>query len=299
MQAGMTGLKRLLGPAVLGVLVLAACSSPSLIAQRTQTIATPPANGQPAVVPSASASAVPAVLPAPDPLADLAAALRVVEVRIRDYRTHYTQLPALAESQQTLYQQLVLHPAWMTRVISLMPPDLKAVVQDNVAAISQIRTLNGVRSALPRWRIVEPPDPDVLLTDYQQAQSQYGVPWQYLAAIHLIETSMSRIQGTSSAGALGPMQFMPGTWAIFGRGDVNNPHDAIMAAARYLRASGAPGNMRRAIYSYNNSWLYVNAVTAYATVMQSDPRAFFGYYFWQVYVLTPSGDVVLPQGFGS
>lgn len=295
----MLAVKRVLGPGVLGLLVVAAgCAVPSVSSRSGETVMVAPSARPSDAAPRATLSAIPAVAPTPDdPLAGLAQSLAVVELRIRSYRTRYTQLPALAQSQQAIYQQLVLHPGWVSRVVGLLPQGLQPVVQANVTAISQIRTLNGVRSALPRWRIVQPPDPDVLLAYYKEVEAQYGIGWQYLAAIHLIETSMSRIQGTSSAGALGPMQFMPGTWAIYGRGDVNNPHDAIMAAGRYLRAAGAPQNMPRAIYSYNNSWLYVNAVLSYARVMQADPRAFFGYYFWQVYVLTRSGDVLLPEGF--
>jgi membrane-bound lytic murein transglycosylase B len=132
---------------------------------------------------------------------------------------------------------------------------------------------------------------------YEEAQQAYGVPWQYLAAINLIETNMGRIQGLSSAGAQGPMQFMPATWAFYGHGDVNNPHDAIMAAGRYLKAHGAPANMTHAVYAYNPSMLYVNAVALYAQQMFSDSRTFLAYYNWQVYVPTPTGDTLLPEGF--
>ena len=108
---------------------------------------------------------------------------------------------------------------------------------------------------------------------------------------------MGRIRGRSTAGAQGPMQFMPATWDAYGRGDINDPADAIEAAARYLAASGAPQDMRGALWSYNHSDLYVDAVSAYAEVMKADPRAFRGYYHWQVYFRTPQGDVHLPEGY--
>ena len=67
------------------------------------------------------------------------------------------------------------------------------------------------------------------------------MPWTYLAAIHLVETRMGRIRGASTAGARGPMQFLPSTWALYGAGgDINDPRDAILAAARLLRHHGAP-----------------------------------------------------------
>ncbi len=55
------------------------------------------------------------------------------------------------------------------------------------------------------------------------------------------------------------------TWARFGRGgDVYDPHFAIPAAARYLCAHGAPGDLRRALYAYNRSGAYVAKVMAIA-----------------------------------
>src|SRR5438270_598045 len=141
------------------------------------------------------------------------------------------------------------------------------------------------------------PSAEVLMGYYNEAQQASGAPWQYLAAINLIETNMGRIQGLSSAGAQGPMQFMPATWASYGRGDVNNPRDAILAAGRYLHTHGAPGDMNRAVYAYNPSWLYVRAVMLYAKQMFADSRAYLGYYNWQVYVQTTNGEVLLPEGF--
>jgi membrane-bound lytic murein transglycosylase B len=111
---------------------------------------------------------------------------------------------------------------------------------------------------------------------------------------------MGRIRGTSSAGAQGPMQFLPSTWARYGEGgDINDPRDSIMAAGRYLKAAGAPGDLGRALYAYNHSQHYVRAVTLYAEQMRTDERTYAGYHAWQVYYITPSGDALLPEGYGS
>lgn len=100
---------------------------------------------------------------------------------------------------------------------------------------------------------------------YRDAATASGLDWTILAAIGSVETDHGRIQGgacaISSAGARGPMQFMPGTWASYGGGgDICSPADAIPAAARYLKASGAPGDYHAAILSYNHSESYYAAV---------------------------------------
>jgi membrane-bound lytic murein transglycosylase B len=86
------------------------------------------------------------------------------------------------------------------------------------------------------------------------------------------------------------MQFLPSTWRAYGLGgDVRDPHDAIFGAANYLRAAGAPGSYRRALYAYNPSALYVDAVLRYARRIARSPSAFLTYYSWQIFVRTPSG----------
>jgi membrane-bound lytic murein transglycosylase B len=92
---------------------------------------------------------------------------------------------------------------------------------------------------------------------------------------------------------------MPATWEGYGEGgDINSPHDAIVGAARYLAANGfADGNVDGALFRYNNSTSYVNAIKDLAAVLALDPRAFAGYYRWEVYYVTTVGDVHLPVGY--
>jgi hypothetical protein len=116
--------------------------------------------------------------------------------------------------------------------------------------------------------------------------------------VNFIETRMGRIVGLSTAGANGPMQFIPSTWDAYGLGgDVTNPRDAILGAANYLAASGGPADMRRALYAYNPSNAYVWAVTMYALTMADDPRAFDGYWNWGVRYRHAGGIVELPVGW--
>jgi hypothetical protein len=121
--------------------------------------------------------------------------------------------------------------------------------------------------------------PPFLLPIYQAAGIQYGVPWQVLAAINQIETDYGRDLATSSAGAVGWMQFLPSTWrrwgvAATGDGiaDPYNPVDAIFTAARYLAAAGAARNLPAAIYAYNHAGWYVQSVLLRARLIGGIPN---------------------------
>jgi membrane-bound lytic murein transglycosylase B len=188
--------------------------------------------------------------------------------------------------------------AFRHRTLSSLSPSTAQTTRSQVRAARLLRTLTGPEKVLPRWRIVAPPPAAELLGHYRKAQRRTGVPWTYLAAIHLVETRMGRIRGTSNAGAQGPMQFMPATWELYGGGgDIDDPRDAILAAARLLRANGAPGDMSRALWHYNQSDNYVRAVTEYARTMQRSPAAYRGYWHWRVLFRHTRGTVVLPVGY--
>jgi hypothetical protein len=130
--------------------------------------------------------------------------------------------------------------------------------------------LPGVLSqplATPFFVTDAPVIPRFLVGLYKQAGRRYHVPWPILAAINEIETDFGRNVAVSPAGATGWMQFMPGTWRTYGvdadHDGVKNPddpRDAIFAAARYLKASGAKHDMRRAIFAYNHAGWYVDSI---------------------------------------
>jgi cell wall-associated NlpC family hydrolase len=126
--------------------------------------------------------------------------------------------------------------------------------------------------------------PPEYLQLFQAAGARYGIPWEVLAGIGKVECddgqnpdpSCTKEGAVNSAGAGGPMQFLGSTWAIYGvdangdgRADRWDPADAIFAAARYLRASGAPRELQRAIFAYNHSQSYVEAVLHWASVYES------------------------------
>jgi murein DD-endopeptidase MepM/ murein hydrolase activator NlpD len=120
--------------------------------------------------------------------------------------------------------------------------------------------------------------PPFLLPIYQAAGSAYGVPWEVLAAINEVETDYGRDLNVSSAGAEGWMQFLPAEWHQYGVDansdgfeDPYNPADAIFAAARYLAAAGAGHDVRAAVYAYNHSPTYVEAVMLRAELLGGTP----------------------------
>jgi hypothetical protein len=235
---------------------------------------------------------------AADPVA-IAAQVAVAERAVRDPSVTGAELAWMGHLQQRDYRALAARPEWRDAFLAAVPVELRGAITANLDATSDLRATVVPGPDLPSaWRIVEPAPLDDLARFYRDAEAEFGVPWPYLASIHLVETRMGRIRGTSVAGAQGPMQFMPGTWAAYGEGDVNSDRDAIRAAARYLKANGAPASMANALFRYNNSQRYVRAVTAYAEVMRADPAAYRGYYNWQVYYLTTKGDILLPVGYG-
>jgi hypothetical protein len=232
--------------------------------------------------------------------AQTAASLARVERALRAPRTRPTEIGRLGWEQQNAYRALSAHPRWLENVVARLPADVQPIVTANERAGRDLLALGGEGPTprhLPDWHIVSPPPVEVLRGYYGEAEQASGIPWAYFASIHLVETRLGRIRGTSSAGAQGPMQFIPETWARYGQGDINDNRDAILAAARLLQASGGPGDMSRALFRYNNSNRYVEAVESYAQLMLSDERAFLGYYGWQVYSATTDGTFLLPEGY--
>jgi murein DD-endopeptidase MepM/ murein hydrolase activator NlpD len=125
--------------------------------------------------------------------------------------------------------------------------------------------------------------PPFLLSIYQAAGIQYGVPWEVLAAINAIETDYGRNVNVSSAGATGWMQFMPSSWTQYGvdanadgTKDPYNPVDAIFAAARYLKAAGAAEDLRKAVFAYNHAGWYVDDVLRRARFIAGLPSDLVG-----------------------
>jgi hypothetical protein len=163
---------------------------------------------------------------------------------------------------------------------------LMAGVRSVIGAGGQVVNLvsyQKVRPAsLPVDANVPAGTPATFLELYQESAARYcpGLSWTVLAAINEIESGDGANNGPSTAGALGPMQFLPATWATWGIAgwgppgppDIMNALDAVPSAARLLCADGGgnPEMLRSAIFDYNHATWYVNEVLALAAEYAQD-----------------------------
>jgi membrane-bound lytic murein transglycosylase B len=247
-----------------------------------------------------------ALLAAPPPNAPLpgdadgiARALTVrteaVQSGIDGWRRTGGSLPADLELdalyQQRLYISLTQRPALARAVVARLRGKLRREASETLAArAALVRLTPPTRRPLSSFRTGPAAPARSLLRWYQEAERRFGVGWHVLASVNFVETAFGKLRTDSTAGAQGPMQFLPATWRAYGLGgDIRDPRDAILGAANYLRASGAPRDYRRALFAYNRSPLYVDAVLRYANQMKRDLRVFYAYYAWQVWVRTPAG----------
>ncbi len=307
--------------AVIGAMLLAAgCQSgSSSVGTATTATAHAPAPTVTSTAPvAATIAATTTTLPTGDSQT-LAAALVAAERTIRDPSASPEAVSAAGRVQQRAYRRLAANKTWEADVTAAVPGELRPAFDANLAAATIGRRLAEQAAAtstappeptaptvpttrspsLPAWTIRPPKPAAELLGYYREAEATTGVPWNYLAAINFIETRMGRIVGVSTAGAEGPMQFLPTTWEACCHGDVWDDHDAIIGAATYLASNGAPGDMIAAVWRYNPNEVYLEMVTQYASVMAGDERAYLGYHAWDVFYGSAAGDVRLPVGYAA
>ena len=166
---------------------------------------------------------------------------------------------------------------------------VNAPAADMTALVGQVQAALGARARVIRLAPAAAPtslpvdsnppagQPADYLQLFQQSAARYcpGLSWTVLAAIGQIESADGQNVGPSTAGALGPMQFLPSTWATWGidgfgdtgAPDVMNPFDAVPSAARLLCADGAASGgagLRQAIFDYNHADWYVDEVLTLA-----------------------------------
>jgi len=145
----------------------------------------------------------------------------------------------------------------------------------------------GAVDALPHSVPSQPSDaalseipPDQLAVMHQAAATApCPLDWSVLAGVARVESVFGTNMATSTAGAIGYGQFLPGTWALPGIGNGGNPYDyrdAIPAMARYLCASGAGQDLHRALFAYNHADWYVDEVLTFAAQYGTLPASTSG-----------------------
>jgi membrane-bound lytic murein transglycosylase B len=189
-------------------------------------------------------------------------------------------------AEQRAIYELAGNPALAAQVEAQLGSRAPAALPTVLAALQALFTLAGKTAAAPiydhPYNVALPLA--TLESYYQGAARQHGLDWEYLAAINFIETDFDRNTDVSSAGAQGPMQFLPTTWALYGDGgNILDPHDAIFAASRYLHAMGAPEDYPLAIRRYNDDGNYVAAVRDLAAAIGVDGLWLQRLYYWNTY----------------
>ena len=174
-----------------------------------------------------------------------------------------------------------------TRVMSLLSQQQTLLAQAQ-ATLARFQALDAARAALAAQsaafasitsaglaQLHVLPPPALYMTLYHQAAATCpGLSWTVLAAIGQVESGHGSNPSTSSAGAMGPMQFLPSTFEHYavdgnhdGVADIMDPYDAIYTAASYLCANGAGGGgdaLYSAIWHYNHADWYVQMVLTLA-----------------------------------
>ena len=151
-------------------------------------------------------------------------------------------------------------------------------------ALAIAAATGGINLSTPsRAAVADIPPDDLLL--YQEAGLAFDVPWEVIAGIGKVECDHGRNPdpscwkhgATNAAGAGGPMQFLASTWQTYGIAangggtpDRWNEADAIVSAANFLNANGAPVNIESAVFAYNHSDASVQQVLAWAGLYASE-----------------------------
>jgi hypothetical protein len=192
-------------------------------------------------------------------------------------------IDAVVNSQVSARLGLIHHVAALISAPGLSIRKLRHVVRAALAGGGASLITLRPRQAPPPVATSHVPTgrPTSYIQLFQESAAQFcpGLPWEVLAAIGQIESGDRANPGVSSAGALGPMQFLPSTWAVWGitafgepgPPNIYDPYDAVPSAARYLCAAGGStaAGLPSAIFAYNHADWYVSEVLALAKEYQA------------------------------
>ena len=189
----------------------------------------------------------------------LAAEIDRAQASVDNPSASRAELQKAARSEQLAFVELAGRPRLRRGTLARLSSSARSAMLTALRAGDALAKIVPRERRFPAWRIIAPPPAARLLDYFRAAGRAYRIPWQYLAAIEFVETRMGRIRGVSPAGAQAPMQFMPATWAEYGRGSIRDQQDSIMAAARFLAANGGGERIGAALFHYNPSQSYVLA----------------------------------------
>lgn len=183
----------------------------------------------------------------------------------REVATAATRVQDLLQQQRVLLKQADKH--------------LKAVRDAEAELAAQTSTFSSITTSSIAGLHILPPSAEYLALYHSAALTCPGLSWTVLAAIGQVESGHGRNPSTSSAGAEGPMQFLPATFAAYavdgdhdGTTSIMDPADAIYTAAHYLCANKAglsPSALGNAILHYNHATWYRDMVLKLAGMYAS------------------------------
>jgi peptidoglycan hydrolase CwlO-like protein len=196
--------------------------------------------------------------------------LREKRIRTRELRR------SEAELEESIARISSDRARTVTRLRGLRAAE-RARVLEQRAATGVGETSRGDELRISRQEIFAEPEEPLSRRAYERLyrvsarKYGFGEDWYVLAAVGKVESNHGENIGSSSSGAMGPMQFLPSTWetaGVDGNGDgaanIMDPRDAIPAAAGYLRSGGAPRDWYRALFTYNHADWYVLKVLGVA-----------------------------------
>jgi hypothetical protein len=156
---------------------------------------------------------------------------------------------------------------------------LAAVRAAEARLAAQSSTFSSITTSSLAGLHILPPSAEYLALYHSAALTCPGLSWTVLAAIGQVESGHGRNTSTSPAGAEGPMQFLPATFAAYavdgdhdGQASITDPADAIYTAAHYLCANKAglsPSALGNAILHYNHATWYRDMVLKLAGMYAS------------------------------
>src|SRR6266511_5324539 len=122
--------------------------------------------------------------------------------------------------------RLVFGAALLPLAVVLLP--VMVLGDTSVTAAAPARPVPGIPAPYLHWYVVG-------------GHVCRQIPWNVLAGVGEVESGHGANMGPSSAGAIGPMQFLHSTWRSWGRdgngdgtADPYSPADAVVSAAHYL-----------------------------------------------------------------